>query len=586
MLENVIDPRPANANLKDYGQAYRDFSWDTVNAEFSWHATDRINIAHEAIDRHAENPEKAQQSCLIYSYGSRKEKITYEQMRALSNKFGNVLRRLGVEKGDRVFLFLPSIPEYYIALAGCAKIGAVIVPLYRCFRKAVVKQRMLDGKGKVLVTTPGHRERIPMEELPDLEHTIIVGKGIRGLLDEEVVWSEVMEQASDRLEITWVDKEFPLFMIYTTANDATHSALIHPHDSMRGYLMTSRWILDLKDNDIVWTQGQPGWFMHAVYSAFAPWLCGAASFATGKMRTADDIYPLIEENGITVIYTVPAFYRALVESGEKEAEKYNVGSLRHLLSAVHPLYPEVIYGVMRILGMPVYNTWWSAETGMITISNFLCLPLKPGSLGKPCPGIFASVIDSGDKEADHYTMGKLALKTGWPCMAQGVWRNEKKYQQFFHNDNWFMPGHTVFRDADGYYFYQGRSDDVLMTTDGKIGLSAIEKTLRMHPAVDDAGVIRITGEKGMKHIKAFICLKKSYEPTALLEKKIIAFAQRNISADAAPRDIQFHDSLPRDRGGKILRRVLKAWDLGLPVGNIAALACSAVPPAETIHEGK
>ncbi len=483
MFENKINPRPENANLKNYEEAYKSFSWEKVNREFSWSTTHKLNIAYEAIDRHAENPEKAGLNCIIYSYRNRRENITYRQMKTLSNKFGNFLRTLGVEKGDRVFMFLPRIPELYVAMAGCAKIGAIIAPLYSDYREGAVKDRMLNGQGKVLITTPRHKARVPAEELPDLENIIIIGNDGSGLEEGEVLWDAGMADASEELEIEWVDKDHPLFLIYTSGQGGSPIGLLHPHDSMRGYLMTSRWVLDLKDGDVMWTQARPGWLMNVVYSAFAPWLCGIENFVTSKLNSMEEIYQHIEENRISVLYTVPEVYKMFIDAGEETAEKFDLRSLRHMLSVLEPLFPNVIYGIMRIFGLPVYDTWWTAETGMITIANFLCLPLKPGYLGKPVPGMKAAILDQEGREVSPFTMGAVALKAGWPSMARGIWGENELYQQYFRRQSWFMTDDTAFVDQDNYFFYQGRSDDVIIMSAGRIAIAEVENILELHPAV-------------------------------------------------------------------------------------------------------
>ena len=343
---------------------------------------------------------------------------------------------------------------------------------------------------------------------------------------------------------------------------------------MRGYLMTCRWVFDLREGDILWTQGRPGWFMNVVYSAFAPWLCGVENFVTGKVMTTDDLYRFIEQERITVLYTVPTIYRMIVESGEETAKRYDLSSLRHVASVLEPLFPEVIYGVMRILGLPVYDTWWSAETGMITVANMPCIPIKPGYLGKAIPGVEAAVLDGDCRKVPPFTMGELALKTGWPAMAQGVWRKDTLYRHYIRKEPWFMSGDTAFVDYDGYFFYQGRADDVIITSAGKTGLAEIEKIVAMHPAVAEAGVIRIPDDHGIKKIKAFVTLKDAYQPNDRLKKKIMTFVQNNLSLDTAPKEVEFCEKLPKDTEGKLLRRVLKAWELGLPTGDVTVLSGS------------
>ena len=568
MFENQINPRSKNPVLAQYDATCASFSWEQVNREFSWHETGKLNIAHEAIGRFAADPTTANQPCLIYSHRERREVFSYAEMDRLSNRFGNVLRRLGVGRGDRVFLFLPNIPELYIALAGCAKIGAIIVPLYAQFRTAALRDRMLDAQGAVLVTTPRHRSHIPDQELPALEHIIIVGGQAAAPEYGETLWQDEMAHAPDELAMEWLEADAPLFLIYTSGQDGRPMGLVHVHDAMRGYLVTGRWALDLKPGDVLWTQAQPGWFMNVVYNAFAPWLCGVPSFITGRLTSAEEFYRHVQESGVSVVYTTPTVYRMLVEAGADTARRFDLKSLRHLASVLEPLYPDLIYGLMRILDMPVHDTWWTAETGMITIANFPCLPIKPGYLGKAMPGLEIKVFDPDGKEPAPFTMGDLAIRQGWPAMARGAWRNKEAFSLFVRRPPWFLINDTAFVDYDGYFYHQGRTDDVIITAAGKTGFAEIERALAEHPAVAEAAVIRSADEHGRKKIKAFVSLKAAYKPSTLLQKKIMAYLLQTIDPYLALAEIEFRDSLPRDKAGMIMRRVLKAWELGLPVGRV------------------
>jgi acetyl-CoA synthetase len=570
-LDYTLKPHNTDANLKNYEEVYKSFRWDAAGSEFSWHADGLVNIGYEAIDRHADNPATADTVCLSYSYGQRKERITYRQMKELSARCGTMLRRLGVESGDRVFLFLPRIPEFYIALAACAKIGAIIAPLYSEYRDSAVKDRMLDGQGKAIITTPQYLARVPVNELPDLQHIILVGTFREKTGPDIVWWQEEMEQASPELAVEWVEPRAPLLLTYTSGPTGKPIGLLHPHDSMRGYRATARWVLDLKDGDVLWTQAEPGWLMNVVYSAFAPWLCGIESVITGRINSVEECYRLIEEYKITVVYTIPTIYRMMAEGAEAAARCYNLQSLRHLLSALEPLTPELIYSVLRILELPIHDTWWTAETGMITIANFPSVPIKPGYLGRPCPGIRVAILDAAGKELPPFTMGEIALSGGWPALFNGIWENEERYRQYFIKKPWFISGDRAFIDFNGTFFYQGRADDVIITSGGRIGPDEIENVLTAHPAIAEAGVIRIPDETGVKKVKAYVCLKPAYQPTDLLKTKIISYVENQLSPETSPREIEFCDNLPKTVSGKILRRVLKAWEWGLPTGNIAAL---------------
>lgn len=564
MFENKIYPVIKDPNLKDYSSMCSRFSWDDADACFSWHTTGKINIAHEAIDRHARDPETADLGCTIYCHGEKREKISYRQMRGLSNRFANVLKKRGIQKGDRVCLFLPSIPELYIALAGCAKTGAIIVPLYSNYRQGAVRERMLDAKAKLVVTDIVRCSRIPVHELPDLEHIIIAG-GQQRLHGEDLLWQEEMADASEDFDMQWVGLDTPFLLIYTSGHDGSPVGLLHVHGAMKGYLMTARWVLDLKPGDVLWTQGRPGWFMNIVYSAFAPWLCGVENVVSGRIDTSDALYRTLRDNRVSVLYTIPSLYRMLVSSGEETAEKYSLNRLRHLLSVLEPLTPDVIYAVMRILKLPVYDTWWSAETGMITIANFPCLPIKPGYLGKPCPGIRAAIFDASGNDAPPFEMGELALEQGWPAMVSGIWGRDDFEALYLAKTPWFMTGDIAFFDHDNYFYYQGRADDVIITAAGKVGISEIERSIRQHPAVSDAAVIRAPDTDGIKKLKAFICVKGSYETTELLKKKIISFVQHTLSPDITPAAIEFCDTLPRDEHGAVSKVALKARQLNIAI---------------------
>jgi len=579
MLENIIQPQTGTANLQDYREACKNFSWDDVGREFSWHESNKLNIGYEAVDRHADDPATAGRNCLVFSNGSREEKITYAEMRLLSNRFGNVLRGLGAEKGSRVALFMPSLPEMYIAMAGCAKAGAVIVPLKIMLQTGALGRHMSDARAKVLITTTEYRHLIPVGELPDLEHIIVVGDDPSELDEGDLLWKNLMQAAPEQLDICWVDRDFPLFIVYTSGRHGKPVGLLHAHDAMRGYLMTSRWVLDLQQDDILWTQALPGGHLHAVYSAFAPWLCGVTTFTSGRMERADTIYRHIERYGITVMYTAPEIYKMLTEAGQETSGKYDLNRLRHLINVGHTLESRTIYAIMRILGTPVYDTWLSEETGMITIANFRCLPIKPGFLGKPFPGIHAGVFDSNGEDVEPFTMGALALKSGRPPMACGEWNSRLRARANRSDRPWLMPGDMVFRDLDGYFFHQGHNDDAVVTGEGRLCLAEIEDTLLSHPAIADAGGVRVSAEKGSGQIKTFVCLQGHYRPSEFLKLEILAHIMKNLSCTEGIGDVEFVDELPRDKDGTILRRVLKAWDLGLPAGDMAALT-------ESRHEGQ
>lgn len=561
MLDTSIQVRIPDPNLGDYAAACKNFAWHDADHFFTWHTTGRINIAHEAIDRHADNPATADRMCLRYVHPSKSDAITYRQMRDLSNRFANVLTRLGIRKSDRVCLFLPDIPELYIAMVGCAKIGAIIVPLYSDYMAVAVKSRMRDARPQAVITDSARLSRIPLQELPGLDHVIIAGD-CQGHDTGYRLWNKEMATASESFEPLWLEPDAPFLIVYTSGHDGSPVGLVHVHEAMKGYLMTARWVLDIRDDDVVLTHGRPGWFLNIVYSAFAPWLCGVESVVCDGIDTAEQLYAVLAESRVSVLYTIPSVYALVSDAGRELVRHYDLSRLRHLLSVLEPLTPETFHAVRAVLKLPVCDTWWSAETGMITIANFPCLPIKPGYLGKPFPGITAAVLDDADSEIPFFEMGRLVLRSGWPSAARGIWGRDDFETMYCGNPPWFMTGDVVFFDQDGYVFYQGRADAVVITSAGKIGISEIECMLQRHPAVAEAAVVRVAGPAGLKQIKAFVVVKSGHEEGPLLERVIIGFVAENLSPDCAPVEVQFCLSLPRDENGSIRTIVLKAQSLG------------------------
>ncbi len=306
-----------------------------------------------------------------------------------------------------------------------------------------------------------------------------------------------------------------------------------------------------------------GWFMNIVYSAFAPWLCGVASVVCDVLATADELYQAIEHTRATVLYTMPSMYRLMTDAGPECVRKFDCSRLRHLLSVLEPLTPEMMYAVMALLKLPVYDTWWSAETGMITIANCACVPIKPGYLGKPIPGISAAVLDEAGSGAEYFEMGRLALEPGWPAMARSVWGRGVLELHNLGGRSWLMTGDVAFIDHEGYYFYQGRADDAVVTSAGKIGISEIERTLLRHPAVAEAAVVRAAAQDGPKHIRAFVVTAPGFAPVAELERDIIEHVGRLLSPDIAPASICWCSCIPRYADGRINTLEMKARALGL-----------------------
>ncbi|OIJ15222.1 acetate--CoA ligase [Anaerobacillus arseniciselenatis] len=569
MLSKPLSVKGTNYNLHNYEEVYQSFDWKEVEQQFSWHETQLVNMGYELIDRHA-NSEKANKIALYYSDPHKSEKYTFNEMKDLSNQAGNVLKNIGVTKGDRVFIFMPRSPELYFVLLGTIKIGAIVGPLFEAFMENAVRDRLEDSNAKVLVTTPELLDRVPVEELPDLEKVVIVGANVKE--DETYVdFFQHFHKASKELDIEWVDREDGMILHYTSGSTGKPKGVLHVHNAMIQHYQTAKWVLDLKDNDIYWCTADPGWVTGTSYGIFAPWLAGVTNVVRGGRFSPDDWYQTLEDYEVTVWYSAPTAFRMLMAAGEKVIEKYNLRSLRHVLSVGEPLNPEVIRWGMQVMDLRIHDTWWMTETGAQLICNYPSMEIKPGSMGKPIPGVVAAIVDDSGKELLPNQMGNLAIKKGWPSMMRQIWNRPEKYQSYFLRGEWYVSGDSAYMDQDGYFWFQGRVDDVIMTAGERIGPFEVESKLVEHPAVAEAGVIGKPDEVRGEIVKAFITLRDGYQYSAELEEEIRNFVKKGLAAHAAPREMEVRDKIPKTRSGKIMRRVLKAWELNLPTGDLSTM---------------
>ncbi|PEP57570.1 acetate--CoA ligase [Bacillus pseudomycoides] len=557
-------------NLLNYEETYAGFNWEEVNKNFSWYETGRVNMAYEAIDKHAKSDRK-NKVALYYQNGSRKEKYTFKEMKEFSNKAGNVLKNYGdVEKGDRVFIFMPRSPELYFALLGAVKLGAIVGPLFEAFMEGAVRDRLEDSEAKVLITTPELLERVPLNDLPALKTVFLVGENAEegGKL---VAFNPLFEQASNKLQIEWLDREDGLILHYTSGSTGKPKGVLHAQNAMVQHYQTAKWVLDLKEDDVYWCTADPGWVTGTAYGIFAPWLVGGSNVVLGGRFSPEAWYEALQDYGVTVWYSAPTAFRMLMGAGEEAIKKYDLSALRHVLSVGEPLNPEVIRWGMNAFGLRIHDTWWMTETGAQVICNYPCMEIRPGSMGKPIPGVKAAIVDNEGNEVPPYTMGNLAIAKGWPSMMRAVWNNPQKYESYFMPGDWYVSGDSAYMDEDGYFWFQGRIDDVIMTSGERVGPFEVESKLIEHFAVAEAGVIGIPDPVRGEIIKAFIALRAGYEASDELKEEIRQFVKKGLAAHAAPRQIEFRDKLPKTRSGKIMRRVLKAWELNLPTGDLSTM---------------
>ncbi|MGB8000102.1 MAG: acetate--CoA ligase [Anaerobacillus sp.] len=558
-----------NHNLQDYQATYENFDWKDVEKAFAWNETGNVNMAYEAIDKHAESDRK-NKVALYFSDPKRDEKYTYSEMKTMSNKAGNVLRKVNVEKGDRVFIFMPRSPELYFILLGTLKLGAIAGPLFEAFMEGAVRDRLEDSEAKVLVTTPELLERVPVDELPHLESVVLVGENVK----EEgpyLDFNKHFESADKKLQIEWVDREDGMILHYTSGSTGKPKGVLHVHNAMIQHYQTAKWVLDLKEDDVYWCTADPGWVTGTSYGIFAPWLAGSSNVIRGGRFSPEDWYGTIEKYEVTVWYSAPTAFRMLMGAGDEIVKRYDLSSLRHVLSVGEPLNPEVIKWGNKVLDLRIHDNWWMTETGAQLISNYPAMEIKPGSMGKPIPGVHAAIVDDQGNELPANRMGNLAIKKGWPSMMRAIWNRPEKYESYFLKGDWYVSGDSAYKDEDGYFWFQGRVDDVIMTSGERVGPFEVESKLVEHAAVAEAGVIGKPDPVRGEIIKAFIALRDGHEPSDELMEEIRNFVKKGLAAHAAPREIEFRDKLPKTRSGKIMRRVLKAWELDLPTGDLSTM---------------
>ncbi|GAA6823723.1 acetate--CoA ligase [Helicobacter pylori] len=567
MKVDVYKGEQGNFNLPNYEEVYNNFDWKEVEKAFSWYQTGKMNMAHECIDRHVDDG-KGDKVALYYKDDERKESYTFSEMKDYSNKAANVLKdKANVEKGDRVFIFMPRTPELYFAFLGILKIGAIVGPLFEAFMEKAVGDRLDNSDAKVIVTTNDLLPRIPQDKLPNLEKIIVVDDNVES---NYVDFNKEMEAASKEFDTEWLNEDDGLILHYTSGSTGQPKGVLHVQKAMLVHYISGKYVLDLTDDDVYWCTADPGWVTGTSYGVFSPWLNGATNCIAGGRFSPEAWYKMIDEFKVTIWYTAPTALRMLMSAGDDVIKKYDLSSLKSILSVGEPLNPEVIKWAYEVFGKRVLDTWWMTETGGHMIVNYPSMDVKLGSMGKPLPGVEASIVDDQGNELPPNRMGNLALKKGWPSMMHSIWKNPEKYDSYFIGD-WYVSGDSAYKDEEGYFWFQGRVDDVIMTAGERVGPFEVESKLVEHEAVAEAGVIGKPDSVRGEIIKAFVALKPGYEPTDDLKEEIRVFVKEGLAAHAAPREIEFKDKLPKTRSGKIMRRVLKAWELDLPEGDLSTM---------------
>ncbi|MFQ5456348.1 MAG: acetate--CoA ligase [Nitrospirota bacterium] len=573
--KSSIEEMKVKPNLTNYEEMRDSFIWDKIRSELDGLPGGGFNKAYESIDRHCNTNRRDKIAFYWVSKDGNEEKYTFNDMRIETNKFASVLKELGVEKGDRVFLFLGRIPELYFTLFGILKVGAIAGPLFSAFGHEAIKDRLQDSGAKVLITSPQLIDKIDIirKDLPDLRHIIIINReGVKYELKEgEVSYEDAIRFAPDEFEIVQTTEEDFSIMHYTSGTTGKPKGAAHLHRAIIGQYATAKYALDLQEADIYWCTADPGWVTGTSYGMFGPWSNGVTQLIYEGGLRADKWYSLIEEYNVSVWYTAPTVIRMLMKVGEKVCRRHKLDSLRFMASVGEPLNPEAVVWGEKAFGLPFHDNWWQTETGCILIANYNCQDIRTGSMGRPMPGVYPTILDDDYKnELPPGKEGHLAVKVGWPSMFKTYWNKEELYNSRFKN-GWYITGDKAKKDEDGYFWFVGRADDVINTSGHLIGPFEVESVLVEHPAVAEAGVIGIPEPMRMEVVKAFVSLIDGYSPSEELRTELKRYVQGKLSIYACPKEIEFMDGLPKTRSGKIMRRLLKARELGLPEGDTSTL---------------
>jgi acetyl-CoA synthetase len=542
-----------------------------------------LNIGFEAVDRLAATALRDRTALRFVARNAPPLELSYGELVRQTNRFANVLQGLGVSKGDRLFVLAGRIPELYVAVLGALKNGTVVTPMFSAFGPEPIATRINIGSGQVLVTTDRlyQRKVKPVRaQMPTLRHVLLVAED-GGSTDEPgtLDLATLLRDASDAFNTASTTADDPALLHFTSGTTGTPKGAIHVHGAVLTHHATGLHALDLHPDDRYWCTADPGWVTGTSYGIIAPLLHGVTSLIDREEFDAERWYSLLETERITVWYTAPTAIRMLMKAGPELAHRHQFPELRFIASVGEPLNSEAVWWGKEVLGLPIHDNWWQTETGGIMIANTPAFDIKPGSMGRPLPGIEACIVEHLEAEGEPPRVrvidkpdveGELALKAGWPSMFRGYLNNEARYRKCFA-DGWYLSGDLARVDADGYYWFVGRMDDVIKSAGHLIGPFEVESVLMEHPAVAEAGVIGKPDPVVGEVVKAFVSLKDGYAADEVLRLDILGHARKRLGAAVAPKEIAFLPVLPRTRSGKIMRRLLKARELGLPEGDTSTL---------------
>jgi acetyl-CoA synthetase len=566
-------------NLADYDAVCREFRWDTARALLDGlPGGGGLNIAHEAVDRHANGARANEVALRWLGRRGQTRSFTWVELRDATNRVANALGALAVRPGERVFVLLGRIPELHLAVLGALKAKCVVCPLFSAFGPEPILTRLTLGDARVLVTTEAlYRRKVAglRDSLPRLAHVILIGE------DEEPSavartedWQRLMDTADPRYTIPSTDPEDAALLHFTSGTTGRPKGALHVHEAVVMHTVTGRYALDLHQGDIFWCTADAGWVTGTSYGIIAPLANGVTTLVVEAEFDAETWYGVLERERVTVWYTAPTAIRMMMRLGTAALRGRDLSALRFMASVGEPLNPEAVVWSNEAFGQPFHDNWWQTETGGIMIANFAAMDVKPGSMGRPVPGVEAAIVtrEGGGIKVVQEPMvsGELALKAGWPSMMRAYINEEERYRKCFA-DGWYLSGDLAMRDDEGYFWFVGRADDVIKSSGHLIGPFEVESALMEHPAVAEAGVIGKPDPTAGEIVKAFVSLKAGYAWSEELRRELLGHARTRLGPAVAPREIDALPTLPRTRSGKIMRRLLKARELGLPEGDLSTL---------------
>lgn len=593
----------AKNTLKFWEEAAMELSWfkpwektfdEKKKPFYKWFVGGKCNLAYNALDRHMGTPIENKLAIIFEDENGTEKTYTYKELYFEVNKLVNALRAYGVKKGDRVAIYMPNIPEISMAMLACAKIGAMHSVVYAGFSSQALADRINDARAKVIFTADGSFRRgkvINLKSIVDeaikqtktIKRVIVVKNNKQPINFNkklDVWFDDFIKGQPTEAKAAKMDAEDPAFVLYTSGTTSKPKGIVHVHGGYPvGVLRTIKWVFDLKGDEVFWCTADPGWITGHSYIIYGPLLAGVTTVqyeGMPDMPEPDRIWKVIEKYKVNVLYTAPTLIRAMMKYGTKWPQMHAMPSLRILGSVGEPINPEAWKWYHKYVGKgkcPIMDTWWQTETGMNMITPLPSAPLKAGSACKPFPGIIADVVDKKGKKVPVGKGGFLVIRNQWPSMIRTIFNNPERYIKTYWSEvkGVFFTGDVAFKDKDGYFWIQGRTDDVLKVAGHRIGTAEVESSFVSHPSVVEAGVIGVPDLVKGEVIKAFLILNAKAVASDELKIEIIKHVRHNLGPVAVIKDVEFVDKLPKTRSGKIMRRVLKAKELGLPLGDTSSL---------------